>query len=413
MAYKMDNDIAVENINGTIKTPSKRIIALDILRGWFLVIILINHIELYPSGFDYFTGRGRLLVSAAEGFFFMSGLLVGMVYRRRLALGMKYVFKKMWRRAGELYLAHIFLTILFVWAALFFNHPSIKDGLFNVPDWDTRLKQTLLMHYSFGWADWLDRYALLMFMAPFSFYLLAKGRWKLMIGASIAAWAFRQNPVLGDNNFTISWQLLFNFAMLIGFYWEEFMARLSDVNHHTRRSIKRAIFGVTILSFILSYLSVYVLSELNAHWEQLSSGWQSLTFHWNSVNAWVWLYSEKWTMGPVRVILFLAWFSALFIIVRRYEEPINRYSRHYLELLGRNSLFVYIAHAFVVFIFKLFIPQQTNLWMNFGFTAGALAVLIYMTKLYSQYRIHHRLNVLRPHKTANQHSHLEPHLAKR
>src|SRR5438105_10501736 len=111
----MDNDFAATAI-----PKSKRIAALDIIRGFFLVVILINHIELYPSGFDYFTGRGRLFVSAAEGFFFMSGLLVGIVYKRRLHLGMKFITVKMWRRALQLYIGSVILTLLFTAAAVFF-----------------------------------------------------------------------------------------------------------------------------------------------------------------------------------------------------------------------------------------------------------------------------------------------------
>src|SRR4051794_16997728 len=93
--------------------PSQRIAAFDILRGFFLLVILIDHIELYPSGFDLLTGRGRLMVSAAEGFFFMSGLLLGLVYKRRIALGMRFIFKRMWGRALELYLLSVLLTLLF------------------------------------------------------------------------------------------------------------------------------------------------------------------------------------------------------------------------------------------------------------------------------------------------------------
>jgi hypothetical protein len=102
----------------TAVQAKKRILAFDILRGFFLIVILINHIELYPNFFDLFTGRGRLLVSAAEGFFFMSGLLVGMVYKRRIALGMKFIFKKMWKRAFVLYLASVFFTLLFTFLRL-------------------------------------------------------------------------------------------------------------------------------------------------------------------------------------------------------------------------------------------------------------------------------------------------------
>src|SRR3954468_12253264 len=108
MKEPMEQDVSVTN---TVKKD--RIVSFDILRGYFLIVILINHIELYPSGFDLFTGRGRLLVSAAEGFFFMFGLLVGMVYKRRLALGMRFIFQKMWKRALQLYIGSVTLTLLF------------------------------------------------------------------------------------------------------------------------------------------------------------------------------------------------------------------------------------------------------------------------------------------------------------
>src|SRR3984885_13034058 len=86
---------------------SKRILGFDLIRGFLLLVILINHIELPPNFYDFFTGRGRLFVSAAEGFFFLSGLLVGMVYRRKMAKGMKFVFKKIWTRAAELYVGSV------------------------------------------------------------------------------------------------------------------------------------------------------------------------------------------------------------------------------------------------------------------------------------------------------------------
>jgi hypothetical protein len=72
MAGAQERDIAVSG-------KSKRILSLDLLRGFFLIVIMIDHVELYPNGWDFLTGKGRLWVSAAEGFFFMSGLLIGMI----------------------------------------------------------------------------------------------------------------------------------------------------------------------------------------------------------------------------------------------------------------------------------------------------------------------------------------------
>jgi hypothetical protein len=354
----------------------KRILAFDILRGFFLVVILVNHIELYPNFFDLFTGRGRLLVSAAEGFFFMSGLLVGMVYKRRITLGMKFIFKKMWKRAFMLYIASVFFTLLFTFLAVHFNHPSIKDGVADSINWPRIVRRSFALLYGFGWADFLSRFAILMLLAPFGFYLLVKNRWKLFIIISLIAWAFRAN------NFLLSWQIVFFGGMLVGFYWSQLEVKFNDLKPRVRRRIKLSVIWVSALTFLLSYLSVYVLSVLNQRLATLPHSLQTLTYRWNDINEFVWLYAQKWTVGPLRIVLFMFWFAALFMLVRRYENAINKGTKGTLELLGRNSLFVYIAHAFIVFGFKFFVLPGHPLWINFIVTAAALAILIGVTLLY-------------------------------
>jgi hypothetical protein len=43
-----------------------RIMTFDILRGWFLVGILIDHLAFFPNGLDWWSARGGLFVSMAE-----------------------------------------------------------------------------------------------------------------------------------------------------------------------------------------------------------------------------------------------------------------------------------------------------------------------------------------------------------
>ena len=382
---KLDQDITLAAQPG-----SQRIRAFDVIRGYFLVVILIDHIELYPNGWDLFTGRGRLLVSAAEGFFFMSGLLVGLVYRRRIAQGIKFIFAKMWRRAAELYIASVFFTLLYTAAAVFLNHPSIKDGLYTISNWPHIIKETLLMRYGYGWADFLDRFAILMFMAPFGFYMLIKRKWWLLLGASLIAWALR------GNSFTLSWQIIFTLGMLVGYHWHELTARWQAVSRPLRSRIKRVVVVAALVTFLVSYASVYILSLLNEKWSQLPGWGQSFTGHWNSANAWVWQYSQKWTMGPLRIVLFMLWFGALFMVVRRYEKQIAKYSHGLIELLGRNSLFVYIAHSMIVFIFKLLLPTNTNFVENFLITGAALFCLVAVTIAYKKLQPSINLRPRRP-----------------
>lgn len=366
----------------TSSNPSKadRILSFDLLRGFLLVIILIDHVELYPSFFDLLTGRGRLFVSAAEGFFALSGLLIGMIYRRRIAQGMKFIFSKMWLRALELYIASVVFTLGYAFWAVMANHPAIKYGLPDPINWWHIINQTLLLRFAFGWSDFLPRFAILMLIAPIAFYLIAKGRWKLMLTATITLWIFR------NQNFTLAWQLLFNGGMLVGFYWDEISTKLSNLRTNQKKFFKRSLYSLTVITFTISSLSVYLLSYLNERLSSLPAWLQTATLKTDIINDHVWLYGQKWTLGPLRVALFILWFSTLYLLVRKHEVKINHRTRGVLELLGRNSLFVYVLHSFIVFTFKFFIPIQTNIFQNFGITLLALLALIYGTKAYREIR---------------------------
>lgn len=316
------------------------------------------------------------MVSAAEGFFFMSGLLVGLVYRRRIAEGMKFIFKKMWRRAIVLYVGAVFLTLLFTALAFYLNRPDIKQGFPEILNWPDTIAQTLLLQYEFGWADFLSRFAILMFLAPFAFYLLTKGKWWVLLALSFIVWKFR------GVSFMLAWQIIFMVGMIIGYYWQELQARAASLTPKVRKGVIRSLFTLAAITFIYSYASVYILSILNDKFLTLAEPWQSITYAWNSFNEYIWIYSEKWSMEPLRMVLFATWFSALFLLVRRYEQKITGLSRGYVEFLGKNSFLTYVNHAFIVFGFKLVIPVRTNLWQNFVITGLALAVLIVTTRYY-------------------------------
>lgn len=360
---------------------TKRILSFDIIRGFLLLVILVGHIELPPNFYDFFTGRGRLYVSAAEGFFFLSGLLVGMVYRRKLANGTRYIFKKMWSRAAELYVASVSLTLLYAFVVAKTNHFYIKSGLPNPVDWPHTIIQTALLRFEYGWADFLARFAILMLIAPIVFYFISKGHWRWVLAGILTTY------VLRHNNFTLGWQLIFNGGMLIGYYWNELNQRISDLSKRQKQLLKNSLFGITAVTFSISYAAVYVLSELNQYYESLSPGWQHATLVWNRFTNYTFIYSDKWTMGPLRVVLFFIWAATVYMLVRRHESWINAKTRGILLVIGQNSLFVYIFHSVIVFIFKYFIPAKTNPLENFAIVSLALIIMVCATYLYRYARL--------------------------
>ncbi len=135
---------------------TSRILALDLLRGYFLVVIIIDHLFRFPSLFEIFTGRGQLWVSAAEGFFIISGLLVGYIYKSQIRTNPQAVFKKIWKRAVKLYLLSIGLTILFTAWGWILNSTEVKTGIWPL-GYDPLLMFTkvFILQYVYGWADFL------------------------------------------------------------------------------------------------------------------------------------------------------------------------------------------------------------------------------------------------------------------
>src|SRR6218665_421663 len=95
------------------KEKSERILTFDLLRGYFLCVILFNHLQFYPNGFDLLTGRGVLYVSTAEGFFLVSGIVLGIVRGRKLLnQPFNVAAKLLWKRALQLYTTSLVLTFL-------------------------------------------------------------------------------------------------------------------------------------------------------------------------------------------------------------------------------------------------------------------------------------------------------------
>ncbi|HET7827634.1 MAG TPA: OpgC domain-containing protein, partial [Candidatus Saccharimonadales bacterium] len=234
-----------------------------------------------------------------------------------------------------------------------------------------------------GWADFLVRFAILMFFAPLVFYVIAKGKWWLALAGIWIAWAFR------GQGFTLAWQLIFNLGILIGYYWQPLQGRYKQLSASRQKLIKRSFLIAGVVSLAASYASVYLLTLLYYLWGKghLSPAWQHVAWTWSWINHDIWTAADKWTMGPLRIVLFFVWFAVLFSLFRRYEKQMVRVSHGVLEALGRNSLFVYSAHSVIVFVLKMyFIPPKTNLWQNFLITGAGLLLLILITKLYVRYR---------------------------
>src|SRR5262249_53446279 len=91
-----------------------RDLALDLLRGYCLVVIMIDHLRYAVNPLYLVSGRQALWVTAAEGFVLISGFLVGALRGDEArTVGWGAASRHVVRRAGVLALWCALLTIAF------------------------------------------------------------------------------------------------------------------------------------------------------------------------------------------------------------------------------------------------------------------------------------------------------------
>lgn len=346
----------------------ERILALDLLRGTFLVVIITTHIAWSPSLFTFVGGGGGLPASAAEGFFAISGLLVGYLYAPRILNETKKVFKKIWRRAGLLYILAVFFTFFYTaWAAL--DPGSAKYATLYDKGEVKFLINTLSLRYAFGWADYLTRYAVFMLFAPFALWLVAKHRAWIVATTSFLIWLlFRETEVFLPFS---AWQLVFTFGMILGYYLPHLESLFYSLSKPKQRTIFRGALMATYATYAFSIVIFVIAVWLPAHPQVLE------------LRELLVQYFNKDHLAPARVAVGTLWFITLYMFYRRYEKEISKKTYGILEVLGRQSLFVYCLHAFILFAIDLYLipPQNSNKIINTLVTFAVL-VVIYLAAKY-------------------------------
>ncbi|MDE3084103.1 MAG: OpgC domain-containing protein, partial [Verrucomicrobiota bacterium] len=173
---------------------SVRDIRFDSLRGLMLLSMAINHL---PSQLRSITDQSLGVFSSAEGFVFLSGLLAGYVYTRRLRRdGVSGLRTAVLRRARMIYVWHLLayfgafiLLTLNVWIS---GAPSLTSPrLFSEHPWQAALLGPLLL-YQPGLLDILPMYCVFVLLLPLVLGGLENGHRRWIILASFAAWVLAQ-----------------------------------------------------------------------------------------------------------------------------------------------------------------------------------------------------------------------------
>ena len=338
------------------KGGTRRYTTLDTLRGFLLVMMALNHI---PSTFHFLTQQPFGFMTAAEGFVFLAGLVVGLVYSRRWRTrGAGSTSVLLLKRGWMIYKAHLATVLaIYLWMFVFSKWTGqLPVGTpwvwFHQPE--KALLATVALLHQPGLLDVLPTYCGLLLITPLVMWQLFKSRLLPVVAISAGVWVLTNfidppRPTIigvintGAFNFG-AWQFLYVIGVAIGHLWA------SD----TLPSWKPKLWQ------ILSLASAIILLSICSHLEP------SLGL---SRNTWF-LLTNKNNLAPLRLFnvgLIILLIHGLLILFRReWDCPP-------LSFLGRHSLVVFSSHC-VVALMIIGLPhffESTRL----GLTLGPLIIV--------------------------------------
>ncbi len=141
------------------------------------------------------TGGNHSFISAAEGFVFISGLVMGQAYGSKIQrLGLKSAIEKALLRARTLYLVTVVLTLTFSTMRLYTDLAlwvprTFSPGAESLPD---LLVGALTLHLTYHGTDILALYVFCVLAAAIGLTALAFGKWRWVLGASWLTWLGHQ-----------------------------------------------------------------------------------------------------------------------------------------------------------------------------------------------------------------------------
>ena len=167
---------------------------LDALRGLFLVWMTLTHL---PTRFSDLVNQPLGFISSAEGFVFISALLVGRLYMRDALKDPGRVRVKLWKRSFKIYGYHlIMLSLAFTVLAQIAIHTH-KAALTNLLSFYfahpfLAMAGSVLLLYCPPLLDILPMYVTFLFFTPIVLSAATKLGWRWVLAASFFVWLLAQ-----------------------------------------------------------------------------------------------------------------------------------------------------------------------------------------------------------------------------
>ena len=314
---------------------------LDALRGLFLVWMTLTHL---PTRFSDFVNQPLGFISSAEGFVFVSALLVGRLYFRDLLRDPGSVRLKLWRRSLKIYGYHLIMLAFAFTVVAEIAVRTHKAGLTNLLSFYlahpfVAIAGSVLLLYCPPLLDILPMYVTFLFFTPIVLSAAVRCGWKWILFASCSVWLLAQFglrdlvhnwlvqashlpiPLQEAGAFNLfAWQMVWTVGMWLG---------------------ARSAVGSVPLNKIPGWLAG-VSAAVCVLFIGIRFGWFGPHFTTQAFG----MHLDKWQIGWLRVINLVA-FTLVAYGARKYV--LRLIAVEPFLTLGKASLRVFCAH--IVFVF--------------------------------------------------------------
>ncbi|CDZ49344.1 OpgC family protein [Neorhizobium galegae] len=366
----------------------KRFDIIDGMRGYFLVFMVLNHL-IFAGGYLLVKINHNQLafVEDAQGFVFLSGLLIGMVYAKKmLKNGYAAGRTAIYNRAFELYRYAMGIVLVVLVAQMLL--PGAYSIWFNWLGYTTfddplRLAAIATFLYQPTFMDILPQYIVYMLFAPMLVKLVLEDKWHYVVAGSVILWMAAQlglqqiattplnDLVMGadDQGIRVSfnllgWQVVFYSGLVLGALTSAGKIKWSNILSPDNTFIPKV-----ALLMVLFFLPLRLITAHELMPPHMIGKFASMEI--------------RADFGPVYLLNFAAVAMLVtWLIVagpKHKDEWVRRiagavtwvFSIKYLQLLGRHSLYVYVWHVAIVY-FVYYFDGRTPELNEFTKTAIAL-----------------------------------------
>jgi lysophospholipase L1-like esterase len=318
-----------------MSTKPSRDVRLDFFRGLALFFIFIDHIPNNPL--SYFTLQGIGFSDAAEVFIFISGYTAALVYGRTiLGRGAVLATAQVWRRVWQLYVAHIFLFVIFT-AEVSYTLVGLENPLYaeelRVTDFlaepHIAILNALALRFQPTFLDILPLYIVLLAAFPLVLLLLRRSLWAALLPALalygvVQIWGFAPTGYPAGQHWffnPLAWQVLFVIGAALGF------ARAAGRPHPLPPTRLPAAVAMVVLG---ACIAVDLTWTLHGLWDPIPALF--LKQLWPV---------DKTNLAPLRLVNFLA----MAIVVTHFVRPETAFLRAraagFVTVCGRHSLQIF------------------------------------------------------------------------